>query len=279
MNISDILGAVVQSGMTPSSNDRIKKSLGDGSIMDSLGGMLGGGASQKGGGGGIGGMLSGMLGGGRGGSGGGIGDMLSGMLGSAGKAVGGNQNLAVGGLGALVGALLGGGGKAAGGAVGGGVMALLASMAFKALMGSGEQKAQAQVPVGLLEPQTESEKQELEEKSEIILKAMINAAKADGRIDQKEMDRILGKLKEAGIDEEGQRYVKDQMQQPMETGQLIAAAQGQPQLAAQIYAASLLAIEVDTPAERDYLSQLAGGMGLPAEVASRIKEMAGLQPA
>jgi len=277
MNISDILGAVVQSGMTPSSNDRIKNSLGGGSVLDSLGGMLGGGASQQGEGGGLGGMLSGMLGGGRGGSGGGIGDMLSGMLGSAGQAVGGNQNLAVGGLGALVGALLGGGGKAVGGAVGGGVMALLASMAFKALQGGGEQ--QAQVPVGLLEPQTASEKQELEEKSGIILRAMINAAKADGQIDQNEMDRILGKLKEAGIDEEGQRYVTDQMQQPLETDQLIVAAQGQPELAAQIYAASLLAIEVDTQAERDYLNKLAGGMGLSAQVASRIEEMAGLQPA
>lgn len=277
MNISDLLGAVVQSGMTPSSNDRIKNSLGGGSVMDSLGSMLRGGASQQGGGGGIEGMLSAMLGGGRGGSGGGIGDMLSGMLGSAGEAVGGNQNLAVGGLGALVGAILGGGGKSLGGAVGGGVMALLASMAFKALQGSGEQKAQ--VPVGLLEPQTASEQQELEQNSELILKAMINAAKADGQIDQNEMNRIAGKLKEAGIDEEGQRYVNDLMQQPSETDQLIAAVQGQPQLAAQIYAASLLAIEVDTQAERDYLNHLASGMGLPAQVARRIEEMAGLRPA
>jgi uncharacterized membrane protein YebE (DUF533 family) len=277
MNISDILGAVVQSGMTPSSNDRIKNSLGGGNVLDSLGSMLGGGASTPGAGGSLGDMLGGILGGGRGGAGGGIGDMLSGMLGSAGQAVGGNQNLAVGGLGALVGALLGGGGKSVGGAVGGGVMAVLASMAFKALAGGGGQ--QAQVPVGLLEPQTASERQELENKSGIILRAMINAAKADGQIDQNEMDRILGKLKEAGIDEEGQRYVTDQMQTPAETDQLIAAAQGEPQLAAQIYAASLLAIEVDTQAERDYLNQLAGGMGLSAQVVSRIEEMAGLQPA
>jgi len=257
MKISDLLGAVVQSGMSPSSNDRVKNSLGGGSVLDSLGGMLGG-ASQQGG------------------SGGGIGDMLSGMLGSAGKAVGGNQNLAVGGLGALVGALLGGGGKSVGGAVGGGVMALLASMAFKALTGSGAQNTQ--VPVGLLEPKTESEKQDLEQKSEIILKAMINAAKADGQIDQNEMNRITGKLNEAGIDEEGQRYVMNEMQQPMITDQLIAATQGQPELAAQIYAASLLAIEVDTQAERDYFNQLADGLGLASQVTSRIEEMAGMGP-
>jgi uncharacterized membrane protein YebE (DUF533 family) len=278
MNISELLGAVVQSGMSPSSNDRMKNSLGGGNVLDSLGGMLGG-ASKQGGGGGSVDAISGMLGGGRGGSGsgGGIGDMLSGMLGDAGKAVGGNKNLAVGGLGALVGALLGGGGKSVGGAVGGGLMALLAAMAFNALKGGGAQKNQ--VPAGLLEPQTVAEKQELEQNSELVLRAMINATKADGQVDQNEINRIAGKLDEAGIDAEGQRYVMNRMKQPMETDQLIAAAQGQPELAAQIYAASLMAIEVDTQAERDYLNQLAVGMGLPAQVVNRIQEMAGMPPA
>ena len=65
----------------------------------------------------------------------------------------------------------------------------------------------------------------------------------------------------------------------METEKLIAAAQGQPQLAAQIYAASLLAIEVDTQAEKDYLSRLSTDMGLSPQVTGRIHEMVGLQPA
>ena len=63
--------------------------------------------------------------------------MLGNVLSEAGRAAGGNQNLALGGLGALAGALLGGGGKSLGGAMGGGVMALLATMAFQALKGSG----------------------------------------------------------------------------------------------------------------------------------------------
>ena len=46
---------------------------------------------------------------------------------------------------------------------------------------------------------------------------------------------------------------------------------------AQIYAASLLAIEVDTPAEKKYLDQLAAGLGIKPEVTQRIKEMVGLQ--
>ena len=279
MNISDLLGAVAQSGMSPSSNDRMKNSLGGGAgIGDLLSSVLGGGGQQTaratGSGGGIADVLSSALGGS---SGGGIGDMLSSLLGGAGKAVGGNNNLAVGGLGALVGSLLGGGGKSLGGAVGGGLMALLGAMAFKAIKGSGTQSQQA--PVGLMEPQTDDEKKELEQNSELILMAMINATKADGQIDQSEINRIAGKVKEFGVDDESHRYLMNKMQQPMETEKLIAAAKGQPALAAQVYAASLLAIEVDTQEEKNYLSQLAAGLGLTPQITDRIHEMVGLQPA
>lgn len=274
MNIGDLLGAMVQTGMSPSSSDRMRNSLGGGNVMDSLAGMLGG-LSQKGGGG-LADALSGMLGQSAQG-GGGIADVLSGMLGDAGRAAGGNQNLALGGLGALVGALLGGGGKSVGGAVGGGLMALLGAMAFNALKGSGEPKPQ--IPLGLLEPQTDAEKTELEQNSELILRAMINATKADGQIDESEINRIAGKLEEIGADAGARRYLMTQMQQPMETEGLIAAAQGKPELAAQIYGATLLAIEVDTQAEKAYLDQLAAGTGLSPQVTARIRELVGLQTA
>jgi len=52
------------------------------------------------------------------------------------------------------------------------------------------------------------------------------------------------------------------MTKPLDTQALLAAAKGQPAFAAQIYAASLLAIEVDTPAEKKYLDQLAADWGL-----------------
>jgi uncharacterized membrane protein YebE (DUF533 family) len=77
---------------------------------------------------------------------------------------------------------------------GGGVMALLGAMAFKALKSSGNRSPQ--VPLGLAEPQTESERQQLEQNAELVLRAMINAAKADGRIDEDEIRRIVGKLGE-----------------------------------------------------------------------------------
>ncbi len=274
MNISDLLGAMVQSGMSPSSGDRMKNALGGGSgggLLESLSGMLGGGQSQQGGG--LGSILTQALGGGSGS--GGLGGILGNVLNDAGTAVGGKQNLAIGGLGALAGALLGGGGKSLGGALGGGVMALLGTMAYQALKGAGSQ--QPEVPLGLLEPQSAAERQQLEQNSEIVLKAMINAAKADGQIDQGEMQRIVGKLQESGMGKEAQQYVLTEMTKPLNTQALIASAKGQPAFGVQIYAASLLAIEVDTPAEKKYLDQLAAGLGIKPEVTQRIKDMVGLQ--
>ena len=273
MNISDLLGAMVQSGMSPSSGDRMKNALGGGSgggLLESLSGMLGGQSQQ---GGGLGSILTQALGGGSGS--GGLGGILGNVLNDAGTAVGGKQNLALGGLGALAGALLGGGGKSVGGALGGGVMALLGTMAYQALKGAGSQ--QPEVPLGLQEPQSAAERQQLERNSEIVLKAMINAAKADGQIDQGEMQRIVGKLQESGMGKEAQQYVLTEMTKPLNTQALIASAKGQPAFGAQIYAASLLAIEVDTPAEKKYLDQLAAGLGIKPEVTQRIKDMVGLQ--
>lgn len=256
MNINDLLGAMAQSGMSRSSTSRLQNSLGGGGLLDSLGGLLGGPSA------------------GSRPAGGAVGGTLGNILNEAGRLVGGNRNLAIGGLGALAGALLGGGKRGLGGAVGGGLMALLGAMAFQALRNRAGQ--QRQVPLGLVEPQTEAERAELQRNEELVLKAMINAAKADGRIDQAEIDRITGKVQQNGADSEALAYLKAEMARPLQTAELVAAARGKPELAAQLYGASLLAIEVDTPAEKEYLDKLASGLGLEPEVTRQLQQAVGL---
>ncbi len=258
VDMSDLLGAFTQSGMTKSTNQRMRNALSaGGNPPDSLLSELFGGSS----GGGLGDALSKMLGGSSG-----IGGMLGNVLEDAGRAVGGKQNLAVGGIGALAGALLGGGGRSMGGALGGGIMALLGAMAFSALKKGGQPAAE--VPVGLQEVKTPQEKKALEREAGLIFQAMINAAKADGHIDREEVNRIIGKLDEMGIDRDAKEFVMTEMQKPMDTDALVNAAAGRPGRGAQLYAASLLAIEVDTPAERDYMRNLGERLGLnPATIA------------
>lgn len=266
-----LIGTLMQGGLSGSSTNRVQHALSDRGIGQS------------------GGILSQMLGSaqGRAGTGGGsplggLADMAKGLLGGAGRSLQGGNPLAVGGLAALAGSFLGGGRGAMGGALGGGAMALLGSLAMNALKGRNSpagggapETAPSDLPLGVRDPANEDEESELETAAALILKAMINAAKADGQIDNAEMERILGKLDEAGADSEAREFVLNEMRRPLDLDGLIRDVSS-PQLAAEVYAASLLAIEVDTPAERDYLHQLSQGLGLGEDVVQSLHATLGV---
>lgn len=283
-NFTDILGTLLKAGMSPSSSTRAGSALGggqgQGGLSDLLGGLeqvLGGGRagnSASNAGGGLGDLLGGlgqMMGGGQRGTttGGGMGGVLGDLLNSL-----GNNRSALGGLGALAGAILGGGRGSTMGAVGGGGLALLASLALSALRKAGQQPSQP--PRALQPAETPAHQQALEQEAEIMVQAMINAAKADNRIDEVEVGRIIGKLGEDGLTQEEKEAFLAEANKPMDLHRVIASAGGDRQLGAQIYAASLLAIEIDTDAERQYLQQLAQGLGLTDEVVAHIHTSVGL---
>ena len=163
------------------------------------------------------------LGGGTGSGGlGGLAEMAQGMFGQAKGSVQSGNPLAIGGLAALAGALLGGGGGATRGAIGGGALALLGTLAMQALRSRQQQSTPTdatalarEAPLGLREPQNASEEQELEQRALLIVRAMINAAKADGQIDGQEVARISAKLGDAGSDEEARAFLVEEMQKPI----------------------------------------------------------------
>ncbi|MBL0382147.1 MAG: DUF533 domain-containing protein [Desulfofustis sp. PB-SRB1] len=177
----DMLGSMINQGMSQTGRGRISRALGgNGNLNDIMGNLT---AMMSGGSG----APSSSAAGGRGGA---LPDILGQLA---------NNKMAVGGLGALAGALLGGGGGgAARGAVGGGGLAMLASLAFSALQQAGQQPADTRVDC--LSRKNEQESQALENDAELIVKAMINAAKADGNIDEGEIERIIGKMQEDGLD-------------------------------------------------------------------------------
>jgi uncharacterized membrane protein YebE (DUF533 family) len=105
---------------------------------------------------------------------------------------------------------------------------------------------------------------------------MINSAKADNRIDEREIEKIVGKLEEDGLTREEKEFFMQEAGKPMDTDAVIRSAGNNPEMAAQIYAASLLAIEVDTPAERRYMQDLADGLGLNSEVTGTIEGYLGM---
>lgn len=103
----------------------------------------------------------------------------------------------------------------------------------------------------------------------IFIRAMIAASAADGHIDQEERNAILGGLREAGFDAEANEWLANEMANPASIDVLAEAAET-PELAAQIYTAARLAINPDTPAEKDFLAGLAGSVGLDAELVANI---------
>ncbi|WP_171231197.1 DUF533 domain-containing protein [Ruegeria sp. HKCCA4812] len=99
----------------------------------------------------------------------------------------------------------------------------------------------------------------MEEQAKLMLRAMIQAAKADGELDEQEKEIILGELGD-DVSEEERAFVQEQLNAPIDVMGL-AADSGAP-LKTQIYATSLAAIRLDNVREASYLRQLSTALGL-----------------
>jgi uncharacterized membrane protein YebE (DUF533 family) len=108
----------------------------------------------------------------------------------------------------------------------------------------------------------------------LTLRAMINAAKADGRIDSEERARLFDRLGAVSLSQEEQDFLFAELAGPMDTDGLVQEAQLSPGLAAHVYAASLLAINPDLPSEKAYLAELAERLQLAPELAADLRACA-----
>ena len=105
----------------------------------------------------------------------------------------------------------------------------------------------------------------------LILRAMIAASHADYTIDAEERQRIIDKTKQAGLSAEEIALVAEELNHPKGLAE-IARAVKNTQQAEEIYVASLLAIDVDSEAEKAYLRALAERLGLSPEIVHKWHE-------
>lgn len=110
-----------------------------------------------------------------------------------------------------------------------------------------------------------------EENARLMIRAMIQAAKADGEIDEEEQAKILEHLADAS--EEEIAFVKAEMSAPMDVNAL-AMDTGEA-AKAQVYSAALMAITVNTEPEKQYLRGLASALGLDDSKLNAIHEAMG----
>jgi uncharacterized membrane protein YebE (DUF533 family) len=158
-------------------------------------------------------------------------------------------------------------------------MVALAGLAYKAWQHWQEQQRQQSTapqeprdvtpkPEEPFLPKRQSEQNEL---SLTLLSAMISAAKADGHIDAAEQTRIFAKLDESNLSAEEKGFLMDEIRKPLDVDEVVAKATT-PERAAEIYAASLMAIDPDGSTEIEYLDRLARRLDLDPGLRASIEE-------
>jgi uncharacterized membrane protein YebE (DUF533 family) len=195
---------------------------------------------------------------------GGLGGLLEQLAGgtAGGTATRAGTSPGAGGLDGLLGSLASGG--ALGGLVGaaGGAAAAPGRAAPEPNAGFGDLLNQSLRNYG--EPDVPPVPQQ-EAAAALLLRAMIQAAKSDGKVDDAERAKLLDGLKEATQAEVD--FVKAELAAPVDIEGL--ARKVPKGLEAQVYTMSVMAITLDNKAEAQYLNELATALHLaPAQVNS-----------
>ncbi|WP_442109315.1 tellurite resistance TerB family protein [Pseudomonas sp. NUPR-001] len=220
MNTRGLLDQLLKSGQELLQNQSGKTSAGKPSASGGLGDLLGG----KGGGG--------------------LGSLLSGAGGGA---------LAAGAMGLLMGSKKAR--KYGGKALTYGGLAALGVLAYKAY-GNWQAKQGAAVQG---EPQTLDRlpPAQVEQHSQAILKALVAAAKSDGHVDERERALIEGEfVKLSNNDQELQHWLHAELNKPLDPADVARAART-PEMAAEMYIASVMMVDEEHFMERAYLEELA----------------------
>lgn len=105
----------------------------------------------------------------------------------------------------------------------------------------------------------------------LIMRSMIAAAKADGHIDADEQAKIFDRLDDLDLDAQDKAFLLGEMRNPASIDQLANEAKT-PEMALEIYAASVLAIDPDTPDEKAYLAMLARVLNIEPALAQEVEQ-------
>ncbi|MBL8305957.1 MAG: tellurite resistance TerB family protein [Rubrivivax sp.] len=180
------------------------------------------------------------------------GSLLTMLLGSRGGRRLGGKVLKVGGVAAL------------------GVMAWKAYSDWQAQQAAKGASAPAALPeagfAALPPPQAEAHGQ-------AMLKAMIAAAKSDGHVDERERGLLEAELGRVQAPAELRAWVETELRRPVEPADVAAAATG-PEMAAEIYLASVLVVDETSTMERAYLDALARELRLDAGLKATLEARA-----
>lgn len=168
-----------------------------------------------------------------------------------------------------------------------GSIAAVGAMAYGAFQKYNNSRSAASVPVQQQAAPTlspapegsaflpaENDTAALENLSMTLVRAMIAAARSDGRLDAKESQEIFQRMEALDLKADERDLLIQEMGKPVDMDAIVQSAVS-PEIAAEIYLASVLAIDVDTVEEQSYLSMLAARMRLPQELVKELHMQVG----
>ncbi len=112
-----------------------------------------------------------------------------------------------------------------------------------------------------------------EQHSHAILCAIIGAAKADGHIDDREREIIDNEMANLTSDSELLNWFDTELKKPLDPAE-IAIHASTPEIAAEMYLASLLVIDEENFMESSYLAELARQLKLPSALRTELEQQA-----
>ena len=121
-------------------------------------------------------------------------------------------------------------------------------------------------PLTLPEPEREEELS-----AALMLRAVIQAVKCDGELDDEERARLVKAMGDA--DQSEVQAVQAELNRPVDVEGLARSVPAG--LEPQIYMVSLMAIDLDQKAEAEYLNKLAGALDISPDQANAIHDKAG----
>ncbi len=157
-----------------------------------------------------------------------------------------------------------------------GSMAALGMLAWKTYQdwqARQQGQLQAQAPAAAVGAPAALPAPKAEARSRVLLKAMIAAAKSDGHVDARERERFEAELHRAEADPQLLAWIETELSRPLEPAD-VAAGATTPELAAEVYLASLLVVDETSTMERAYLDALALELRLDAGLKAQLEAQA-----
>lgn len=184
--------------------------------------------------------------------------------------------------GGLLGLLVGskGGRRVGGKALKYGSVAALGMLAYKVYNDwQAQQQAASGTPAAPATPATHSgtpglPAPEVEQRSSMLLKAMVAAAKADGHLDDAERAKVEEAFARLDGDAATRQWLEAELRRPLDPADVAREAAGSQEKASEVYLASLLVVDETSTMERLYLDELSRQLALPAGLRQQLEAQA-----